>query len=152
MKLRILTAAALLSVLAFASPAGADVNLRLGLTDDPDTIFIGVGADIPLTGGRSGLLVIEPSGDLGLGEFGDRDFFTIRGSANFKYFIPVGRDAMAYPLGGVSIYYINVEDGGSDSDIGINLGGGIKFRQFGFELQLGVEDVPDLTFLFFFAI
>lgn len=141
-------ALAFASVLVVARPAAANPGLRFGLTDGPDTIFLGFFYEA-LLGGRRGALALEPGVDLGFDD--DFDFFTIRGSLNGKYLVPIGRRALIYPLVGLSIYYFNFDCPGNnscdDTTAGMNLGGGLRFGRLNLELMLGIpDDIPDITF------
>ena len=133
---------------------GDGPGLRIGISDDPDTLFLGFLYGIPIADVGSSVFLIEPGVDVGFGD--DVDFFTIRGSANGKFLFPVGAVAL-YPLVGLSLYYLNVDRCGrndffgDDCDhlgVGLNLGGGINFDRFNLELILGVNDVPDLSLSF----
>ena len=94
-------------------------------------------------------LRIEPSAEIGFGD--DADFFTIRVNANFKYMVPLSRNAAIYPLFGPSLYYFNFDNCSGDcddTDFGLNLGGGVDFSGFAFDLIAGISDVPDIAFVF----
>lgn len=141
------------AALLFVSvPRNADAGpgLRFGLTDDPDTLSFGFFSENVLTRlGQRSFLSIEPGLDVGVDP--DIDLLTVRGTFNFK-FLFLTPSAEIYPLVGLSVYYINVDGGGDDTGVGLNLGGGVQFDRYSFELWLGLEDVPDITFLFGFAI
>ena len=129
--------------------ATADANpnrlgLRVGVTDDADTGFVGF---FGVTNLRSGFR-ISPSLDLGFGDRESFDVFTLRGTANFEYAIPMGRSANLFPIFGASILYTNFDDciGDCDEvDAGANLGLGFEADRFRFELTAGIGDIPDLT-------
>jgi hypothetical protein len=148
--LRVLSVSAML--LGAAASAEAGPGLRFGLTDDPDTIFVGGFYDVPLSRTGSGIFVLAPGVDLGFGD--DVDFFTIRGALDMRYLVPVGRHVALYPLLGISLYYVNVDDCGADdcddTSAGLDLGGGIRIGRFDVSLVLGIEDVPDLSLAFGF--
>lgn len=129
---------------AEASPSG--FGIRGGLTDDPDTFFFG--GHLTIHPRRARMLRIEPSVELGIGD--DSDLFTIRGNLNFKYLFPLSRDAAVYPLFGPSLYYFDCGDNCDDTEFGLNLGGGIAFSGFAFDLVFGLPDdnVPDIAFTF----
>ncbi len=149
MKRCIITLSAAILLLS-ASPARAEPGIRLGLTSDPDTLFVGFFYEAPITNlGRNSWLTIEPGIDLGFGE--DADIMTLRGTFNFKFVFLVDRRVQLYPLIGASVYYWNVDDGPDGTEGGLNLGGGMQFDQFSFELWGGFNDdgpFPELTFLF----
>ena len=52
---------ALLGLLAFVAPAEANPGLRVGLTDDLDTVFLGFFYEAPLSRGHSGVFALEPA-------------------------------------------------------------------------------------------
>lgn len=116
-------------------------GIRGGVTaDGPDTAFFGVHGAIHLRGAR--LLRLEPSAEFGVGDGLD---FALRFNLNFKYMVPLSRQTAVYPLFGPSIYYASF-DSGSDTDVGINVGGGFALSGFFFDFALGVSDIPDFTF------
>ena len=49
-------------------------------------------------------------------------------SVNLHYLFDVGSDFVLYPLAGFGIYGVNVSGGGSDTDFGLNLGGGVDYH------------------------
>jgi hypothetical protein len=150
-----LVVVAALAAPTYASPAAFGV--RVGVTDDLDSVFIGGQADFDDIGGIQNLR-LEPSLDLGYGRqetpLFEIDYFTLRLSGNAKYLVPIGSDGdmSFYPVGGLSIYYVNINDcdrNCDDTDIGINLGVGFEFQQFAIDVWLGFDDdeddLPDIT-------
>jgi hypothetical protein len=141
-------------ILALAAPAVLDpapaaaeptlFGLRGGLTDDPDTVFLGGHVAFYPTDLRR--LRIEPSFELGFGE--DAIDFTLRGNLNFKIMFPVSRDAAFYPILGAYVYYLSFDDceGCDDSEFGLNLGAGFSFSGIGIDFTVGLPDYPDFTF------
>ncbi len=154
---RYLTVTVITLSLGAASAAEAGpFGVRLGITDDPDTIFGGFVWEVPLSGGQSGSFVVEPGLDVGIG-LDDPVDFTIAGTAHFKYLIPIGgRGSYAYPLFGPMLYYINFDDRRRDDDdfeVGVNIGGGIRFDRYEIDLWFGITDhIPDLAFAFTFRL
>lgn len=142
---------AALTVLAGVAilPATTDANpnrlgIRGGVTDNADTGFVGM---YGLIGTRSRVRV-SPSLDFGFGDREAFDIFTLRGSANLEYAIPVGRSVDLFPIFGFSAIYTNFDDCVGDCDeidAGANIGMGMQAERFRFELTLGVGDIPDLT-------
>lgn len=141
-------------ILALAAPAVLDpapaaaeptlFGLRGGLTDDPDTVFLGGHVAFYPTDLRR--LRIEPSFELGFGE--DAIDFTLRGNLNFKIMFPVSNDAAFYPILGAYLYYLSFDDCDDcdDSEVGLNLGAGFSFSGFGIDFAVGLPDYPDFTF------
>jgi hypothetical protein len=146
-----------LLLVGFSKRADAGPGIRVGLTEDPDTIFGGFFYEIPLGAAGPGVFVLDPGGDLGIG-IEDRVDFTLRGSLNVEYFIPINQFYL-YPLMGLSVMYVNYDNdhcGGrdhcNDTDAGLNLGLGFAFlERFNLELYATVDDIPDLTFSFGFS-
>ena len=147
---------AALSVLLLAAPAGSAraqgmdgyPGVRLGFTDDPTSIQVGFFYEIMLAQAGTGFFALEPGADIGFGEEGDFDFWTLRGTLNAKYLIPVS-NLFLYPIFGLSIWYLNGDCGRNDcenTEAGINVGLGLRVQQFNFELTVGVDDIPDLFF------
>jgi hypothetical protein len=130
---------------ATATRVEARPGIRLGLTDDPDTLFVGFFYEAPLSWAGSGFFALEPGVDLGFGE--NVDFFTLRGTLNAKYLMPLGTSVLLYPIFGISIYHINFDCRGcDDTSAGVNLGLGMRLDHFNFELSAGLRDLPDITF------
>lgn len=151
MRNRLIAAAALACLALAAPPASASPNrpgFRVGLTDDPDTIFLGM--QLTAGAGRPGLRLI-PSIELGFGEIFDVDIFTIRGNGNLAWAFPIGggRGRYVYPLVGAAVYYVNPDCDGCDdnTEIGINVGVGFDITGITVELMLGLDDeeMPDIT-------
>ncbi len=145
-----------LSLAAASTAEASPFGVRLGITDDPDTIFGGFVWEVPITGARSGPFVVEPGLDVGIGLDNPVDF-TIAGTAHFKYLIPIGRQgSFAYPLFGPMLYYVNYDNDRRDDDdfeVGVNIGGGIRFDRYEIDLWFGITDhIPDLAFAFTFRL
>jgi hypothetical protein len=140
--------AAFLALSATAQAAPPGFGIRGGLSEDPDTIFFGghVGFDVIVP-----QLRLEPSAVLGLGLEDGVDYFTLWFNLNGKYRFPLPNGMFIYPLLGLSIMYINVDCEGfrgdcDDTELGLNLGGGIEFGQFFVDLHL-TTDYPDFAVL-----
>jgi hypothetical protein len=138
----------LAALLLTSAPAAAGPGFRVGLTDDPDSVFVGGFYEVPVGRSRSGFFALQPAVDLGF--IDDRDGFSIRGSLDGKYFFPVARRVAIYPLIGISLYYLNLDcPNGYDcdgTDVGLDAGVGFRVSQFDLQLYLGIEDIPDVTF------
>ncbi len=149
---------ALVFILLFLAPSSGAVGvrggIRGGITDDPDTGFIGGHLAIDIL--RSHLR-IEPSLELGFGDHGLDDYFTLRFNGNFKYMVLLNRQMRfkVYPLIGLAIYYHNWDNANGDhdeTDVGFNLGGGLELFGVLFELAVTLpDDMPDLTLTFGFT-
>jgi hypothetical protein len=140
-----------------SAEAQARFGIRGGVTDDPDTGFFGGHAAFHV--GASGRLRIEPSLEVGLGDEEGYDILTLRTNVNFKFAIPLSRDAAFFPLIGPAVYFVDFDDecdvefiDCEETEFGLNLGFGFAFSGFALELAVGLDDddnndpFPDLTF------
>lgn len=153
-----LTCAAL-SVLLLAAPSGDAraegmsglPGVRVGITDDPTSIQVGFFYEMVLAQAGVGFFAIEPGADIGIGLEDEFDFWTLRGTLNAKYLVPV-QNLFIYPIFGLSLWYVNFECGRDqdcdNTEAGINLGVGLRVDHFNFELTAGLDDdeIPDLFF------
>ncbi len=130
-------ACALASSVAHAGP-----GVRVGVTSDPDSLFAGLQWRVPLAQVGPGKFVVQPGADIGIVD-GPVDLF-IRGTAHLGYMIPVSNDFSLYPLVGPSLVWSKF-DGGSDTNIGLDLGVGAQFQNFALELWFGAVDSFDVT-------
>jgi hypothetical protein len=144
-----LLAAATVAALAVPSAAHAGPGFRVGLIDDPDSVFFGFQYRAPLTPMGPGTLTIKPGVDLAIVD-GPVDFM-LRGTLHFEWIIPVNRNVALYPLLGPGIYYVNA-DGIDDTEVGLDVGFGALFKGFSLELWVGAVDAPDLTLSVAFSI
>lgn len=148
----ILTAVTALVCLSAGSALAAPTSfgIRGGFTDDLDTIFFGGHIDIYPSSVPQ--LVLEPSLELGIPYDDDDEFFdfTLRLNFHVKYLFPIGgQDMVLYPLVGPSLLYIALDDrffeDDSDTELGVNLGGGFGIGRFAIELAVGLGDTNDIT-------
>lgn len=157
----ILATMVVFSLTAHTANASVTGGLRAGITDDPDTGFLGghlviIPRGIPLR--------IEPSLELGFGGYGHHDdFFILRLNGNFKYMFKPSRHRpiYLYPILGLSMYHINYDDEYYDchrydcshTEMGINLGFGVQLYGFMIDLTFGAggNPFPDLTCTFGFT-
>jgi hypothetical protein len=148
-----------LLLVGFSTRADAGPGVRVGLVDDPDSLFAGFFYEIPIGAAGPGVFVLDPGVDLGLG-LEDWVDFTLRGQLNVKYFIPINQFYL-YPLLGLSVMYVNFDGGhcgrfDDDCDrteAGLNIGLGFAFlERFNLELYATAADnFPDLTISFGFS-
>lgn len=149
--------ALVLLLVGFSKRADAGPGVRVGLTDDPDTLFGGFFFEVPIGAAGPGVFVLDPGVDLGFGLDNNIDF-TLRGTLHIEYFIPINQFYL-YPLLGLSVMYVNIDNdrcGGrddcDDTDAGLDLGLGFAFlERFNLELYATAGDYPDLTFSFGFT-
>ncbi len=141
-RLGIAIVAVVLVTMCHQAVASPRIGIRGGITDDPDSLFLGVQAAFRI--GR-GPVLIEPSLDFGIGE---NDFLSLRGNLHFKYLIRIAPRQSIFPVFGPSLYLIHVDDCVGDctrTEVGIDLGFGYSYSHFSIELALGAWDVPDIT-------
>ena len=135
-------ATVLLATLTFPAVAFAGPGLRLGLTNNPDSIFAGLQWKAPIAQVGPGRLGVQPGADIGLVD-GPVDLF-IRGTLHFTYVVPLTHDIQIYPLAGPTLFWAKAGDN-SDTDFGVDVGGGIQFQKFALELWFGAVDSADAT-------
>ena len=144
----VLTAAILL-LLAPAPAARADVatGLRGGLSVDPDQFLFGGHLEFAPIADQ---LYVVPSGEAG---FGDH-LFTLSFNGDLQYRFKVHSDVRPYAGGGLAMYFVDSDFGGSDTQLGVNALGGIYFgrnsrKPMFIDAKLGISDeVPSWKFVF----
>jgi hypothetical protein len=149
------TAGAIALALVFVASTGTNVaaqdekqstvtqyGFRGGFSFDPDQFV--AGAFMGFRDFKPGFS-LRPSLDIGLGN----DVFTFAINGNGQYhFRNVDFAAIPYAGAGVALAYYN-RDGGSSTEIGVNLFGGLDWDLGGYriafaELQFGLGDIPDV--------
>ena len=135
--------ALLLGAASVASASSSSLGIRAGFSSNPDQLLIGAHFQPPAIAEH---LYIVPSGEAGFGDHA----FTLSFNGDLEYqFGPQGT-IRPYAGGGLALYYVNVDNGGSDTNLGVNALGGLLFDRksghpFFLELKLGLSDqVPDL--------
>lgn len=137
-----LAAAAALTVAGGALAATSQVGLRGGFSSGPDQVVFGVHFQPPPVAKQ---LYIVPSAEAGLGD----NAFTLAFNGDLEYQFTAQGSVRPYAGGGLSLYYVNVDNGGSDTNLGVSALGGLLFdRSKGWpiflEAKLGLTDeVPD---------
>ena len=142
-------AATILLLFASASAARADVSagVRGGLSVDPDQVLFGGHLEFPRIADR---LYVVPSAEAGFGD----DLFTLSFNGDLQYRFKVRSEVRPYAGGGLSLYFVDSDFGGSDTQLGVNILGGIFFgrrasRPMFIEAKVGLTDeMPDWKFLF----
>jgi hypothetical protein len=138
-----LTSASLAS--AQSSTSSNEIGPRVGLSINPDQFVIGGQMNFPI---EPRGLAISPNVELGVGD----NVTTIQLNADLDYhFADAGPNWNPYVGGGIGIAFFDFSNdagGGSESEIGVNLLGGLRFRQKSgshlfTELRLGIGDIPD---------
>src|SRR5258705_10859426 len=112
----LLITAALISCLAWASTSRAEVygGFRVGFSSIPDQVL--VGGQLELSPVAENLYII-PSGELGFGDHAT----TLSFNGDIQYRFVVHSQVRPYAGGGISLYYVNVDNGGSDTQPGARL-------------------------------
>ena len=134
------------SLASAQSTVTQEIGPRIGLSINPDQFVIGGQMQFPLD--PQGLAIC-PSVELGVGD----NVTTIALNGDLYYhFDNAGPNWNPYVGGGVGIVFFDADNGGSDDEIGVNLLGGLRFRQKNgshlfTELRLGIADIPDAKIL-----
>ena len=124
---------------------------RVGFTSDPDQIVGGVHFDM---GEIVSNLRWEPNFEVGFGD----DVTSLSANVLFAYYFPLKSNITPYAGGQLAAVYFDWDDGhgdhndgGSDTEIGVDAVGGIETKVGGarmlFELQIGFGDIHDAKFL-----
>lgn len=149
--IRFVALVALLS-LAFVAPSRAETStgFRGGFSSNPDQLLLGGQLNFSPV---SHHVYIVPSAEAGFGD----DAFTISVNGDVQYRFDVQDKVRPYAGGGLTLYYINLDNtlgGGSDTNLGVTVLGGIFFgKDSGHpmfaEAKAGLtEKVPDWKFIF----
>src|SRR5215216_1089786 len=123
---RFATFAVVAAVLILAvSPAAAEVSggLRVGFSSSPDQFLAGGQLNLDPV---SSHVYIVPSGEAGFGD----DAFTLSFNGDVQYRFDADDKVRPYAGGGLTIYYFNLDNefgGGSDTNVGVTVLGGIFF-------------------------
>ena len=131
----------ILAIGALAQPAGAKPGAYVGFCTNPDDFMIGLKWMKPLENEN---LWLAPSAEVGFG-----DATMIAGNLDLHYRFK-GKTKF-YAGGGVTLNWFDF-DGGSDTEFGGSVLGGIMFNSKSgklpyFETKLGLGDVPDWKFM-----
>ncbi len=136
---------AALVLLGFVTPVAAGPwGPRFGLTIDPDQVHAGMQFQAAQITPHVTFL---PSFDLGAGD----NMITVAGNMDFKYVFSQGPSHWRpYLGGGPGIFFVDVDNHDSNTDVGINLVGGMQTPTqsglfFG-EMRLGLVDEADVKF------
>lgn len=118
-----------------ASPALAGVGLQAGLGLSPDDFIVGVHWKGSPMAER---LYLVPSVEAGFG-----DATMIAGNGDLHYVFKSKSKLAPYAGGGLTINWFDF-DGGSETDVGGSILGGIELSaKMYFEAKVGLGDVPD---------
>ena len=147
-RLALAIAALTLTGASLASAQSEEIGPRVGLSINPDQFVVGGQMQFPLTDVHG--LAISPSLELGVGD----NVTVVEINTDLLYhFENAGPRWNPYVGGGLGIAFFDANNGGgSQTELGVNLLGGLRFRQRSgshlfTELRLGIGDVPDAKVL-----
>jgi len=152
---------AIAAIVAFAPAATAQAqsqarNLssygaRVGFSLDPDQLTLGGYGVIPEIAPN---VAFRPSADIGFGD----DVLTLIGNADAQYmFTDVRGRAVPFFGAGVALLWYDVDNRGSDTEVGVNIYGGVEVEMSGYktgviELRVGLDDqTPDFKVTYGFG-
>jgi hypothetical protein len=141
-----LTSASLASAQTTHPASVNEIGPRVGLSINPDQFVIGGQMNLPLENTHG--LAISPNIELGVGDH--QTTIQLNGDLDY-HFANQGPTWNPYIGAGLGIAFFNFNSdvgGGSNSEIGVNLIGGIRFHQHNgshlfTELRVGLGDIPD---------
>jgi hypothetical protein len=135
----VLAVAAVALVLSATTSAFAGVGLQAGLSLEPDNFLVGAHwKSKPLAES----LFLVPSVEAGFG-----DATMVAGNLDLHYEFKTESKLAPYAGGGATLNWFD-HDGGSETDFGGSLLGGIQLNSgMYFEAKVGLGDVPDWKFL-----
>jgi len=136
-----------------AQAQGVKFGLRAGFDIDPDAVVFGGHVMIPNVI-KDQPFVIVPNVEIGFGSEGPFDYTIFKLNGDTRWEFPVGQSASTrlYPLAGLSIYRIDLQDCVSspviqvdcaNTEFGLNIGGGVRYKAFAVELKIGLGDIQD---------
>ena len=141
---------ALLVVLPATAPAFADVGFvgwgpRVGISDDPDQGIIGAHFDL---GEFADNVRFRPSVEIGFGD----DVTTFLANGLVAYYFDVDSAVTPYAGGQAVFAYFDPDDADSETELGIDVVGGIEIgmkgdTRFLTELQIGFGDIHDFKLM-----
>jgi hypothetical protein len=123
-------------------------GLRTGYGTNPDQFVIGAQA---VLGKTLGFMRFSPSIDAGFGD--DMSSYLFNADFRLLSFSPPGSPAGLYAGTGASIAVYDFSNDGSDTEVGLNVIGGLTFpmgrtNEYNLEVRFGVGDMPELRVLF----
>ena len=140
--------AVLLSLLVMTGAAVAEDEFevskyggRIGFSTNPDQFTVGGYLQL---GELAPKLSMRPSADLGWGD----SLFSILGNADLQYSF-TGKKGVPFVGAGLGIAYYNFDESdGSETDIGLNVYGGVEmdlgdYKSGYLEARFGVDEMPD---------
>ena len=142
--------------LPFHSQPSAGPGIRVGLTDDPDTLFGGFFYEIPLGAAGPGVFVLDPGVDIGIGSTSPSTSPSAASStpstSSRSTSSTSTRSSASASCTSTSTTTGGGNDDCDDTDAGLNIGLGFAFlERFNVELYATAGDYPDLTVSFGFS-
>jgi hypothetical protein len=129
-----------------------DFGVRAGLSSDLDDLH--VGGHILMHGlfNQAHAIALETAAIVGLGDDESRDYWTIRLNGNLEYeFVVSSSGIKLFPLAGLGVYFVSFDScepfdcDTTEAEIGLNLGGGVRYKHVALEMLLGLGDLPDFA-------
>ena len=142
---------ALMLLTAGSGYARTSWGLHGGFSSNPDQFIVGPHLNLNAVGEH---LYVVPSAEVGFGDHATTVAFN--GDLQYRFVV---HDSKVHPYagGGASLYYVSIENGGgSDTNLGVDILGGIFFgemngRPMFVDIKAGLTDeVPDWKFQFGF--
>jgi len=149
--LRFLVATIALSMACVpAAMADTSAGIRGGFSSSPDQFLFGGQLNLSPVGRN---VYIVPSGEVGFGD--NATTLSFNGDVQYRFDVHRGSEVRPYAGGGLALYYVNLDGGGgSDTNMGVDILGGIFFGRMSgnpmfVEVKAGLTDeVPDWKFIF----
>ncbi len=128
---------------AATSATASGFGPRVGVTGDPDQVHLGMHIDAARMAPNLGFM---PSFEVGVGN----DITLFSANFDFKYAFVTRTSWRPYAGGGPALHFINVDNGGNNTEVGFAFFGGLqtgtRSGAFFTELRLGMVDSPDIKF------
>lgn len=129
-----------------------DFGVRGGFSSDLDDFHFG--GHILMHGlfNQAPAMALETAATVGFGDNNGRDFWMIQLNGNLEYeFVVSDSGIRLFPLAGVGWYIVNFDScepfdcDTTEGTLGLNLGGGLRYRKVGLEMILGTGDLPEFA-------
>ena len=132
--------------------ADIDFGVRAGLSSDLDDFHFGAHLLMNEVFNQVHALVLETAATVGVGDTELSDYWTIRINGNLEYeFVVSDSGIMLFPLAGLGIYFVNFDScepfdcDTTETELGLNIGGGVRYKKVAVEMILGLGDLPDFA-------
>ena len=135
-----------------AQAAELDFGVRAGVSSDPEDFHFGGHLLVNELFNQTHALVLETAATFGFGDTDLVDYWTIRINGNLEYeFVVSDKGLLLFPLAGLGIYFANFDGcepfdcDTTEVELGLNLGGGVRYKRVAAEMILGLGDLPDFA-------